>query len=121
MRVLIVDDHEIVRRGLKTLLMDEHIEVCGEAADGVEAVAKAEQLNPSVIIMDLVMPRMDGFRATREIRRLLPQIQIVIVSQHDAPVVRSEALKAGATTFISKDAIHHQLIRALRDLSPGGK
>ena len=120
MRVLIVDDHEIVRRGLKTLLTDEHIEVCGEAADGVEAVAKAEQLNPSVIIMDLVMPRMDGFRATREIRRLLPQIQIVIVSQHDAAAVRSEALKAGATTFISKEAIQHQLIRALRDLSPGG-
>src|SRR5215472_2713391 len=100
-RILIVDDHEVVRQGLRALLMAKgEVEICGEACDGREAIAKAEQLRPDAITMDISMPNLNGIDATREILRILPHTQIVVLSQHDSPEMMRQALHAGARGYI---------------------
>ena len=77
MRVLIVDDHEIVRRGVRSLLLSQaNCDVCGEAVDGQDAVEKARELKPDVIVMDVSMPNLNGLDATRQVRRILPQTEV---------------------------------------------
>jgi PAS domain S-box-containing protein len=115
-RVLIADDQEFIRRGLRAVLSDSDIEVCGEAIDGREAILKARDLNPDVVIMDISMPRLDGLEATREIRRLLPHIPVLTLSQYDTAEVRREALNAGATSHVSKTLVWTTLVPALRNL-----
>jgi DNA-binding NarL/FixJ family response regulator len=95
LRVLIVDDHDVVRRGVRSLL-ESHCEVCGEAVDGRDAFDKACQLKPDVILMDVSMPHLNGLEATRLIRGVLPDCEVLILSQHDSPQIMREALKAGA-------------------------
>lgn len=120
MRVLIVDDHEIVRRGVRSLLSAHGgIEVCGEAVDGQDAVAKALGLKPDVITMDISMPNLNGLEATREISRILPQIPIVILSQHDTPEMMRQAEKAGARGYVVKSAISTALVTALDRVGRG--
>jgi len=104
-RVLIADDHDILRRAVRLLVTGLNIEVCGEASNGYDAIAKAQELKPDTVIMDLVMPDLDGLQATRQIRRLLPDTQIVFLSQHDIPQARDEAFKAGATSYVSKSSL----------------
>jgi len=87
LRILIADDHEVVRRGLRSLLASRmDWEVCGEAADGVEAVEKAKNLRPEVVLMNISMPRMNGLDATRIIRRELPECKVIIVSMTDREI-----------------------------------
>jgi two-component system response regulator NreC len=120
MRILIVDDHEVIRRGVRGLLATERgLEVCGEAADGREAIAKAQQLKPDAILMDISMPQMNGLDATREILRLFPEVRIVILSQHDTPAMMREALNAGAKGYVVKTAIGTELLAALHKLRQG--
>lgn len=115
MRVLIADDHEPVRRGLRALLsVLENFDVCGEAVDGKEAIAKAYELSPDVIVMDFSMPVMDGIQASREIRRILPKTQIIMLSQYEAPEIMREAFGAGVDTYVTKTAIWPKLVPALR-------
>jgi DNA-binding NarL/FixJ family response regulator len=119
-RVLIVDDHEIVREGLETLLSEEAgVRVVGQATNGVEAVALATELHPDVILMDLVMPEMDGLEATRRIRRagLAGQI-LVLTSFADDQKVR-EALEAGAIGYLLKDVLKADLLRAIQTAAQG--
>ena len=95
--ILIVDDHEVVRRGLRTLLSaSPDWTIAGEAADGLEGVEKAKALQPSVVLMDISMPRMNGLEATRIIRQALPKSKVVIISQNDPAVARRQAQEVGA-------------------------
>lgn len=112
--ILIVDDHADVRAGLKSLVSSRAgWTVCGEAADGQEAVALAMKLKPSLIVMDISMPVMDGLEATRRIRAQLPDVEIVMLSQHDANQLIFEAQKAGARGFVIKSHLSADLVPTL--------
>src|SRR5579883_1267081 len=114
MRILIVDDHKIVRAGVRRLLEAENgFEVCGEAADGLDAIRQAEQLNPDAIVMDISMPHLNGVQATREICRLIPGIRVVVLSEHDSAEIMREALNAGAYGYVVKTAVSTDLVLAL--------
>ena len=119
-RVLIADDHAIVRKGIRALLATEaDIEVVGEAADGKEAVEKAERLHPDVILMDLVMPGMDGIEATRRITTRQPEIRILVLTSFAEDEKVFPALKAGALGYLLKDAGPEELVRAIRQVYCG--
>lgn len=118
--VLIVDDHEVVRRGIRALLeTEEGIEVVGEAADGREAVTKAEELKPQVILMDLAMPGMDGIEAIREIRSRQIKSHILVLTSFGSDSKLFPAVKAGALGYLLKDTSPEDLIGAIRRASEG--
>ncbi|MGA8432605.1 MAG: response regulator transcription factor [Candidatus Sulfotelmatobacter sp.] len=117
-RILVVDDHPIVRQGLRTLLEGrEGWEVIGEASDGMEAVEKAGQLLPDVMVLDVTMPRMNGLEACRAIRRSLPKLEILFVTQHDSPQMMREALDAGARGYVVKSNAARDLLEAVEAVS----
>ncbi|HSC46205.1 MAG TPA: response regulator [Candidatus Acidoferrum sp.] len=117
LRILIVDDHEAVRRGVRSLLSARHDwVVCGEAFDGLEAIAKAKELRPALILMDIAMPRMDGLEATRVLRRELPETQVVLISQNDPAVVSIQADQVGAAGFVPKNNLADSLLTTLDQL-----
>ncbi len=119
-RVLIADDQTLVRDGFHMILdAQEDIEVVGEAADGVEAVAKARELHPHVVLMDVRMPNRDGLDATRELLRELPQIHVLILTTFDLNEYVYEAMKAGASGFMLKDAPRAQLLHGVRTVAAG--
>ena len=110
LRILLVDDQEAVRRGLRSLLSSRaDWQVCAEAADGLEAVERARALRPNVVLMDISMPRMNGLEAARVIRRELPEVQVVIISQNDPSVARHQAEDVGAAGFVSKTSLAQEL------------
>jgi len=117
-RILLVDDHPIVRQGLKTLL-EGHSgwEVIGEASDGAEAVEKAKDLNPDVMVLDVTMPRMNGLEACRVLRRQCPGLEILFVTQHDSPQMMREALEAGARGYVVKSNAARDLLAAVDAVS----
>ena len=118
MRVLIVDDHEVVRRGVCSVLMRQpDVELCGEAVDGNDAVEQAQQLKPDVIVMDMSMPGLNGLEATRKIRSMLPDCEILILSQHDSPEMVRQALNAGARGYVVKSSIVRDLLLAILKVS----
>lgn len=118
MRVLIVDDHPVLRRGVRTILLGHpNCDLCGEAVDGKDAIEKARELKPDVIIMDISMPNMNGLDATREVRRILPQSEVVILSQHDSAAIVRQALDAGARGYVVKSSITRDLLKALDNAS----
>jgi len=105
-QILVVDDNEVVRGRLSEALNShEGWEVCAEVENGEQALVKARELNPDLIILDLAMPVMDGLRATREILRILPSVAIIIYTLHYAPWVELEAKKAGARGVVAKSDI----------------
>jgi len=119
-RVLIVDDHAMVREGLRTFLeLQDGIEVAGEAADGDEAVAAAERLEPDVILMDLVMPRRDGVSAMREIRERHPDARVIVLTSFLDDGRLMPALAAGAAGYLLKDVEPSELARAVRGAQAG--
>ena len=114
-RVLVVDDHAVVREGLRTFLeLQEGIEVAGEAADGQEGVAVAERLRPDVVLMDLVMPRLDGVGAMRELRRRLPHVRVIVLTSFADDERLLPAVQAGAAGYLLKNAQPQELARAVR-------
>jgi two-component system, NarL family, response regulator LiaR len=117
-KVLIVDDHNVVRKGLAALLSDEKyaIEVVGEAGDGEEAVQKSLQLEPDVILMDLVMPRKDGIDAILEIRKIQPKARILVLTSYAEDQKVADALKAGAYGFLMKDTSPDELVQTIRSV-----
>ena len=103
MKILIVDDHEVVRQGVSSLLRrDRNYQICGEAADGHDAIEQARRLQPQVIVMDISMPNLNGLEATRAIRSSVPDSEVLIMSQHDSPQVVQQAFNAGARGYVVK-------------------
>lgn len=118
LRILIVDDNELMRSALKTVLpRTAGWEVCGEAADGVEAIARATELKPDVIILDLVMPKMDGLQAARAISSVIPEAPIVLHTWHANAAIEQEARKSGVRKVVGKGVGIDELISALEELS----
>ncbi len=114
-RIFIADDHEVVRKGLMSLLQAQpDWEVCGEAADGREAVDKAQQLKPDVVILDIGMPSLNGLEATRQILKSNPQAKVLILTLHDSDQVVREVLNAGARGFLLKSDAARDLVAASR-------
>jgi DNA-binding NarL/FixJ family response regulator len=119
-RVLIADDHMLVREGLRTILeVASDIELVGEAADGAEAVRLAGELNPDIVLMDLRMPTMDGMTATRQVKALYPQTQVIILTTYDDDEHIVGALRAGARGYLLKDAEREALFDAIRAANRG--
>ncbi|PYU27214.1 MAG: hypothetical protein DMG32_08160 [Acidobacteria bacterium] len=114
-RILVVDDHEVVRGLLRLLLEAENgWEVCGEAADGDEAVERSRILHPDIVVMDAVTPRRNGFDATREIVRSTPEIPVVITTLYEYPEILRQAQNAGALGCIGKSKTSRLLIPAVK-------
>lgn len=119
-RILVVDDNEPLRRGIQRLIRSRKgWVVCGEAADGLEAVEEAKSLRPDLIIMDVSMPNMNGLEATRVILREVRESRILIISQNDPAIVRRQAVEAHAHGFIEKSNIHRDLIAAVEGILSG--
>lgn len=116
--VLLVDDVTSVRKGLSTILqLKGDLKIVGEAGNGLEAARLAEQLKPDVILMDLAMPELDGFEATRRIKANHPQIGIIVFSIHDDSDAREKARAVGADAFINKEAETQLLLEAIQKVS----
>jgi DNA-binding NarL/FixJ family response regulator len=116
-RILVADDHEVVRRGLCALLQAQpDWEVCGEAADGREALEKTQKLKPDVVILDIGMPSLNGLEATRQILKLNPHTRILILTLHDSDQVVREVLDAGARGFLLKSDAARDLVAAVEAL-----
>ena len=121
-KVLIADDHKIVRMGLAALFASEKdIEVVGEADDGESVVDRAIATQPDVIIMDLMMPRQDGIVATEKIKQKRPESQVIVLTSYNTSDKIAEALKSGASGALLKTASDSELIEAIRKVSAGGK
>jgi NarL family two-component system response regulator LiaR len=119
-RVLVADDHAIVRKGIRALLATESdIEVVGEAENGREAVTGAERLRPDIILMDLVMPEVDGIEAISRITAHQPEVRILVLTSFDADDKVFPALKAGALGYLLKDSDPEELVGAIRQVHRG--
>lgn len=119
-RLLVVDDHPVVRAGLRTLLgAQPDMEVVGEVADGEAAIASAIELEPDIIVMDITMGDMNGIRATREIRKHLPESKVLVLTMHDSEEYLRQMLEAGATGYVLKQAVDSELAVAIRAVQRG--
>ena len=119
-RVLIADDHAVLREGLRSFLeLQDGIEIVGDAADGAEAVELAEQLRPAVVLMDLVMPKLDGVEAMRELRERVPDTRVIILTSYIDDERLLPAIRAGAAGYLLKNAEPQELARAIRAAHAG--
>ncbi len=119
-RVMLVDDHDMVRRGLATFLMAKpDLELVGEAADGLEAVEVCAEVKPDVILMDMVMPGLDGASATRAIRQQFPEVQVIALTSFQEKQLIRDALQAGAIGYLLKNVSVEELTAAIRSAHAG--
>ena len=118
LRVLIADDHDIVRKGLRALIEERPgWVVCGEARSGREAVEKSSQLKPDVLVVDVSMPDLNGLEATRQVRKLCPKTEVLVITHHDSDEMASEVLEAGARGYVLKSDSDRDLAHAVEALS----
>ncbi len=119
-RVFLTDDHLILREGIRSLLKKvPDIEMVGEAGDGVEAIAKVEQLVPDVVLMDITMPRLNGLEATRQIKQKNPQVKVLVLTMHETNQYLSQMLQVGASGYVVKAAAASELLSAIRTVHQG--
>jgi two-component system, NarL family, response regulator NreC len=120
-RILLADDHTLFRQGVKTLLAAESdIEIVGEAANGAEALERAGQSRPDVVLMDIGMPGPSSFETTRQIRRTRPETKVLFLTMYDDEDYLVEGMEVGASGYVLKDSPAPQLVAAIRDVSRGG-
>jgi DNA-binding NarL/FixJ family response regulator len=120
-RVLIADDHPVVREGFSTIVdVEDDIQVVGQASDGLEAVRLAKALRPDVVLMDLVMPNLDGVAAIQQIRQDQPDTRILILTTYADDEYIMAGIQAGARGYLLKDALPDELVRAIRVVAAGG-
>jgi len=120
-KVLLTDDHTLFRQGIRTLLASEtDIEVVGEAGNGMDAVAMAHELRPDVVLMDIGMPGISSFEATRLIRKERPDTKVVFLSMYDDEDYLAECVDIGGSGYVLKDSPAEQLVMAIREVSHGG-
>jgi two-component system response regulator NreC len=118
--LLLVDDHEVVRTGLKTFLESKgRFKVVAEAASGMEAIQRTLETNPSIVLMDISMPGMDGLEATRQLRKMCPASQILALTVHDDKHYFMEMLAAGASGYLTKQSAADELVAALDAIAEG--
>jgi len=120
LRLVLADDHQVVRRGFRTLLEYEGLEVVGEAADGTEALYLAQLHLPDVVVMDFAMPRLNGIEAARAILHALPGTRIVLLTIHDEDYQVVAALRAGIRGYVIKTQAAEELVRAIHEVADGG-
>ncbi len=119
-RILLADDHKVVRQGLRMFLgMDEDIEIVGEAADGQEAIDQARALTPDVILMDLLMPEVSGIQAIAEIRKRMPEVEVIALTSVLEDRAVYDAMRAGAIGYLLKDTEPEELSAAIRAAAAG--
>ena len=119
-RLMLVDDHDIVRTGLKSFLeIQAGLEVVAEASTGSEALSRAQETRPDVVIMDISMPEMDGIEATRRLKAILPECQVLALTVHEEKQFLFEMLAAGATGYVTKQAAADELVAAVRAVARG--
>ena len=120
LRVLIADDHRLFAEALEAILAtDERIEVVGQASDGSEAVELARTLDPDVVLMDVSMPVLDGFEATREIRSAGEDVRVIMLTGSNARADVDSAREAGASGYVTKDRIASELVEAIVEVARG--
>src|SRR5260370_27362477 len=115
-RVLLADDHSLIRQGLKSLLEGQGFQVVGEASDGHEVLRAAEKTHPDVAILDIRMPVLNGVDATRELKKSSPKTKIIILTQHDENQYVTEALQAGAKGYVLKSQGAEDLVQPIREV-----
>ena|ERR1700719_1528076 len=122
MRILIADDNERIRRGVRGILSsDANCEVCGEAVDGADALRKARELSPDVILLDVSMPGSDGLETARLLRRELVKVKIIIMSQHDPVQLLPRAIEAGAHGCVDKSRLDADLLVTIQSVQEPSK
>ena len=122
LRIVLADDHETVREGLKMIVnAQDDMEVVGFAGDGTEAVARAQELLPDVLVMDISMPKLNGLKATRKLTNVCPQVKVLTLSRHADDGYIRELLAAGACAYVLKQSAPSELIHAIRAVAAGGK
>ncbi len=118
-RLLIADDHQLIRQALRRAAEEAGLVVVSEATDGDEAVRVARTCRPDVVLMDLTLPTLDGVEATRRIRRACPEARVVVLTMHDDEARRARALAAGAAAFLTKDCTMQEVIETVRLVAAG--
>lgn len=118
-RLMLADDHQMLREGLRRSMLEQGFDVVGEARDGMEAVEVAYRLRPDVILMDVTMPELDGVEATRRIRQSLPETRVVMLTMHADQDVLANAIRAGASGYLVKDCSTEEIADAVRMAATG--
>jgi DNA-binding NarL/FixJ family response regulator len=118
-RVVLVDDHDLLRRGIRTMLETEDIEVVGEASDGTAVLELVGDLTPDVVLIDVVMPNQDGIETTRDIKAAYPNVGVVVLSGHDEQQFIFDALKAGASGYLLKTADLDEVVSTVKSVAAG--
>lgn len=120
--ILIADDHRLMREGLKKIVQEEQdMSVVGEASNGHEVLRLIKETSPDVLVMDIMMPGLNGFDALKELRRQKIKIPILILSMYPEERYATRVLKAGASGYITKESAPHELVKAIRKVASGGK
>lgn len=122
LRILLAEDHETVREGIRMIVNAQaDMEVVGEASDGREAVARAAELLPDIVVMDVSMPHLNGLKATEKMQQVCPQVKILTLTRHTDDGYLQQLLRAGASGYVLKQSAPTEMIRAIRAIASGGK